>query len=260
MANVKWKLGLYLTSISGYDDASRTATGGTGRSRRSNGRTYTHAKQFTQELRVAPTTVDRFSWVIGGHYFREKLFSSGAAPRCPLSLKPLATVRLTSTIFETEERELAGFATAAFKFTDWAKLSAGARWTVDKKEIDLGAANTAPAAGLNGTTSLLGGRANHCRARCKHPPAKSRAILGASLVVPFDCPRSTSRKKRPSTFTTDEAFAGSMYYGGVNGQSNVSTVKPQRRSMLTNWASRAACSGIDCASSRVFTTITTTSK
>ena len=49
----------------------RTATGGTGPLAQMNGRTYAHAKQFTQELRVAPTTVDPFSSAQLGHvHFR----------------------------------------------------------------------------------------------------------------------------------------------------------------------------------------------
>src|SRR6185437_2357787 len=84
--NVKWEAGpVTFTSITGYENSSRLTGGDSdyGPLEEAVSHAYAHAKQFTEELRIAPTKADRFNWVVGGHYFWESLSSDSATGTLP---------------------------------------------------------------------------------------------------------------------------------------------------------------------------------
>jgi iron complex outermembrane receptor protein len=229
LANIRWELGpgATLTSISAYDDASRTTAGGTGPLEQSDGYAYAHAKQFTQELRLAPTQVDRLSWVVGGHYFREGLFSNTAAATLPAIPQPVGYgTYYSDTAFIQTSQSFAGFANATYDFIEWFRLALGARWTTETKDINLGAVNTGArgAAVWNNVGDWWLRQSVQTPLHVSATQVDSRTWSSPS----FDAsPSFNISKDLMAYFHYGHGFRGGTYYGGVNAQSNVSVVGPE---------------------------------
>ncbi len=124
-----------LRSITGYidiDDIFRTDfTGGVrtgtgfaiGFFRDSEGR----YKQFSQEFQVSGES-GRLDWILGFYYFRER-------NRQVLN-DLLGATALLPTDFRLKTESIAAFGQGTFNFTDTLSLTAGLRWSQDKKELD----------------------------------------------------------------------------------------------------------------------------
>ena len=228
LANVKLDVGpVTFTAISGYDDASRLNTGGTGPLAQNNARTFAHARQFTQELRVAPSKVDRLSWVVGGHYFKEKLFSDAASASLPAIPQPAGYgTYYTSTIYNQKSESVAAFANVSYDFTDWFRLAAGARYTSEKKEIDLNAVNTGArgAASWNNVSNWWARKSVQSPLQQSATQVESNTWSNPSFDV---SPSFNLTRDATAYFHYGRGFRGGTYYGGVNAQANVSTVKPE---------------------------------
>ncbi|MEO6199189.1 MAG: TonB-dependent receptor [Sphingomicrobium sp.] len=91
----------------------------------------TNLRKFTQEVRLASPSNDRFEWMVGGYYTNERGKIDQSIPGINLTtgqqfndpiLGSLATALLTSRY-----RELAGFTNGTFHFTDRFDITAGAR-------------------------------------------------------------------------------------------------------------------------------------
>ncbi|MET0269881.1 MAG: TonB-dependent receptor, partial [Sphingomonas sp.] len=111
----------------------------------SRSRTDLSAEQFTQELRITSPRDDRFNWILGGHYFWED-FASDAT---------VATVGTTAyrdrgagpqrwrhayyqnVLYDQTSRSYALFGSGTFRFTDALSLTAGARYTSEKRSATI---------------------------------------------------------------------------------------------------------------------------
>lgn len=87
-------------------------------------------QKFTQELRLTSKRDGRFFWQLGAYYTYEDAVQSQLATLQQLDGTPypglpvLAALSIPSTY-----EEIAFFANASFRFTDWFKLSAGGRYS-----------------------------------------------------------------------------------------------------------------------------------
>jgi len=228
LANVRWESGpVALTSISAYDDASRTTSGGSGPLEQLDSYAYAHAKQFTEELRLAPTKVDRLSWVIGGHYFREGLFSESAGATLPaIPQLPAYGTYYSDTAFIQNSESFAGFANASYDFYQWFRLALGARWTTETKDINLGAVNT----GARGKAVWNNIGDWWLRTSVQTPlQVSATQVDGRTWSSPsFDVsPSFNISEDVMAYFHYGHGFRGGTFYGGVNAQSNVSVVGPE---------------------------------
>jgi iron complex outermembrane receptor protein len=131
---------LQLVSITGYDKLDReTVSDGDGTPNeisRSHGGFDEH--QVNQELRLASPKSDRFNWIIGGHYFRDRLAADTTTGALPSALN-LQFYRDIAYVLKTES--LAGFVSGTFNVTDRLSISGGLRQTRETKSIDLNTVN-----------------------------------------------------------------------------------------------------------------------
>ena len=111
--------------------------------------------QFTQEFQALGKALDdRLNWIVGAFYYKEKANQS-------FLNDDLAAFFLTyePSAFSTTSRSLAGYAQAEYEIIDGLKLSAGIRYTNDKKTFN-GLSPTAPGLGAPLATSITGTKAN----------------------------------------------------------------------------------------------------
>jgi iron complex outermembrane receptor protein len=142
--NIEWTPGDYtLTSITAWDkgdnlsiaDADYTNFEG------SRSRTDLSSEQFTQEFRITSPREDRFNWILGAHYFWEDFHSDATT----------ATVGTTAyldrgtgpqrwrhayyqnVLYDQKAKSYAAFGSGTFEITDALSLTAGARYTSEKR-------------------------------------------------------------------------------------------------------------------------------
>ena len=90
------------------------------------------ANQFSQELRLNGAVSDRFQWLFGLHYFRETaeidfgVFNLVVDPTTPV----------LETFSQTETKSYAAFGQGQYNLTDNLRLSAGLRYTYDRKDLN----------------------------------------------------------------------------------------------------------------------------
>jgi iron complex outermembrane recepter protein len=110
-----------------------------------------YARQFTQEVRLASTSNDAFKWLVGGFYLTEKLDSFSAfeafaefnpTPGVPyLDLTGATTggipVFRVDKFYRQNTRSFALFGQASYELTDRLKVTVGARYSWDRKDINL---------------------------------------------------------------------------------------------------------------------------
>jgi iron complex outermembrane receptor protein len=89
---------------------------------------HTRQNQISEELQYSGTIGERLNFVLGGFFFREKAYESILFD---FALSPLFTYtsHQTSTSY-------AAFAQADYKILDWLTLTAGGRFSHDKKVVD----------------------------------------------------------------------------------------------------------------------------
>ncbi len=150
--NVTKEIGDYsLVSITSYDNIARLAITDNDNSPLPVAVQYRAVKsnQATQELRLSSPSTDVFSWTVGGHFFHENFASNsvGAA----LVQNPIGTggpastqnrTNFQNTVFAQHTTSYAVFGEGTYNFTDDFRISGGARWTQDQKNIDLQSVST----------------------------------------------------------------------------------------------------------------------
>ncbi len=97
----------------------------------------TNLKKFTQEFRLASPSNDRFEWMVGAFYTKEK----GSIDQAFLGVNidtgqpfsdPVLGV-LATAIVDSTYREFAGFANVTWHVTDRFDITAGGRWSQNKQ-------------------------------------------------------------------------------------------------------------------------------
>ena len=228
--NAKYEAGpVTITSISGYENASRLTQGGSGSDPLpiAEAQSLGHAKQFTEEVRVAPTKADRFNWVFGGHYFWESLYSNSVAATLPFI--PAVTGYGSfygDTQFEEHTQTFAGFLHAAYDFVDWFRLAAGFRWTNDTKSIHLIDVNS----GARGAAVFNNPAAWWLPASVSSPlgVAATQDTTQSWNAPTFDVSPTVNIGKDLTTFFRfARGFRSGTFNGSVTAQSNVSVVNPE---------------------------------
>lgn len=96
----------------------------------------TNSKKFTQEVRLASADNDRFEWLVGGYYTREKgyLFQEYITV-APGTLNPITTPLglLAEVILASKYQEYAGFANATVHFGNRVHVDLGGRYSHNKQ-------------------------------------------------------------------------------------------------------------------------------
>ncbi|WP_165799470.1 TonB-dependent receptor [Sphingomonas oleivorans] len=90
------------------------------------------SRTFTNELRLASPDGDRLGWIVGAYYLHDKTNSFGQ-----LGLYSPVNFGVDGAAydFDVKTRNLAGFASLSFQITPRLKLTAGGRYTWEKKSI-----------------------------------------------------------------------------------------------------------------------------
>jgi iron complex outermembrane recepter protein len=143
-ANIAYDFGgATLKSITGYSDFKTTRTQDTDFSSSQIGADYqfTSAKTLSQELQLVSNGKGPLEYVLGAYYFRDKLngtfINEQFVQVVPGDTRP-AAVRQGAGFyqeFRAKTRSLAGYAQASYAITEKLKLTAGIRYTQDKKDF-----------------------------------------------------------------------------------------------------------------------------
>jgi len=228
--NVKYEAGpVAFTSISGYEHSSRLTGGDADYGPLSEQVThvYAEAKQFTEEIRVAPSKPERFNWVVGGHYFWEALSSNTATGSLPGIPQPAAYgTFLDVTPFIQHTWTFAGFLHGSYDITKWFRFAAGARWTNETKSINLASYNT----GARGAAVWNNvGEWWLPQSLQTHVYQVATQTTTRTWNAPtFDVSPSIDITPDLTTyFHYGHGFRGGTFNGGVTAQSNVSVVSPE---------------------------------
>ncbi|WP_454256256.1 TonB-dependent receptor [Pseudomonas sp. Marseille-Q8238] len=136
-----WDLdGYTLTSISGYEKGRSTSESDGDNSPQEVSRSYGRQEVdlFSQELRLASPRSDRLNWITGVHYYYQDMenFSAGGSLNVP-DLYPGTVPNYNNNEWTGENESLGVFASATYNFTDDFNLTAGVRWTDERKEIQI---------------------------------------------------------------------------------------------------------------------------
>lgn len=91
----------------------------------------TNVSKFTQEVRLASPSNDRFEWMVGGYYTHEKGKIDQSIPGVDLTTRQIFTIplidSLATALLTSKYRELAGFTNATLHLTSRFDVTAGAR-------------------------------------------------------------------------------------------------------------------------------------
>lgn len=95
----------------------------------------TDVRKFTQELRLASPSNDRFEWLVGGYYTREKgLIDQGLVAVAPGTLTPLTGLpQIADVTLASLYKEYAGFANATVHFGERFDLTFGGRYSYNRQ-------------------------------------------------------------------------------------------------------------------------------
>ncbi|MCG6119447.1 MAG: TonB-dependent receptor, partial [Blastomonas sp.] len=98
----------------------------------------TKVERFTQELRLQSAPSDRFEWLVGAYYTREKgLINQDFAAYIPGSLTVITELPLLgASILNSRYREIAGFANATVHFGERFNLTFGGRYSENKQRAN----------------------------------------------------------------------------------------------------------------------------
>ena len=158
-ANIAYDFGgVTLKSITGYSDFKTTRTQDTDFSSSQIGADYqfTSAKTFSQELQFVSNGRGPLGYVVGAYYFKDKLNGTFINQQfiqiVPGDTRP-AAVRQAGGFyqeFRAKTESIAVYAQASYAITDKLKLTAGVRYTRDKKDFQFANANSVlPLTGAN---------------------------------------------------------------------------------------------------------------
>jgi iron complex outermembrane recepter protein len=171
-ANLAYDFGpVTLKSITGYTDFGAIRTSDTDFSGNQVGVDFqdTRAKTFSQELQLISSDKDSpLTYVLGAYYFKDKLtgiFINQQYPRIISNVTPNLNLAANGGGFYDQQRgeteSYAAYAQASYAITEQLKLTAGVRYTRDKKDFAFANANAIlPTAGTpptpQGTAITLG--------------------------------------------------------------------------------------------------------
>ena len=94
-----------------------------------------NTETFTQELQIGGAQTTPFQWIAGVYYYDEKSFEQLLLTS--LNAAGVATsIQATSGVQDRMTKSYAGYAQASLNVTDALKLTAGGRYTRDKKQLD----------------------------------------------------------------------------------------------------------------------------
>lgn len=142
---LKWQLGkLALTSITAYEDWEQEAftDGDNTPLEISRGYSDAKSKQVSQEFRLASPREDRWNWLTGLHLFKEDIDSYAATARLPNGSVPQLAGSsqpnaYSDTDFNHETKSFAIFGSTTYNFTEQFDATVGARWSTEKKKLDI---------------------------------------------------------------------------------------------------------------------------
>lgn len=138
---LNWDFNDYtLTSISGYEHGRSTSQSDGDNSPQEISRSYGRQEVdlFSQEVRLASPRRDRLNWITGVHYYYQDMenFSAGGSLNVP-GLYPGTTPTYNNNHWTGENESLGVFASTTYNFTEDFNVTAGVRWTDERKDIDL---------------------------------------------------------------------------------------------------------------------------
>jgi iron complex outermembrane recepter protein len=151
-ANFAYDFGpVTVKSITGYTDFGAIRTSDTDFSANQVGVDFqdTRAKTFSQEIQVLSKASDSpLTYVVGAYYFKDKLtgiFINQQYPRIIRNVAPNLTLPANGGGFYDQQRaeteSYAGYAQASYAVSERLKLTAGIRYTSDKKDFAFANAN-----------------------------------------------------------------------------------------------------------------------
>jgi iron complex outermembrane receptor protein len=143
--------GVTLKSITGYTDFGAIRTSDTDFSGNQIGIDFqdTRAKTFSQEVQLLSSDKgSKLTWVLGGYYFKDKLtgiFINQQVPRIIRNVTPNLNLAQNGGGFYDQQRakteSIAFYGQATYSLTDQLRLTAGIRYTEDKKDFAFANAN-----------------------------------------------------------------------------------------------------------------------
>jgi iron complex outermembrane receptor protein len=153
-ADLTYRLpGLTLKSITGFADFAAARTSDTDFSASTIGRDYqkTTAKTFSQELQALSDTQGPLSYVAGVYFFKDKLLGRFINQQEPRTIRssalnaPLTLAQNGAGFFDLQQPETestAAYGQLSFRATNALSLTAGVRYTRDKKSFKFANANS----------------------------------------------------------------------------------------------------------------------
>ncbi|WP_323815396.1 TonB-dependent receptor [Cellvibrio sp. NN19] len=140
--NLNWALGdgYELTSITAYEGYENESISDSDNTPLEISRGYSNAKtsQRSQEIRLASPKFEEYNWVLGAHYFADRIDSDSATATLPTAQKPTGRVdAYGDTFYRHDSESYALFGNLTYNFTDRFSLTSGLRWSNEEKSIDL---------------------------------------------------------------------------------------------------------------------------
>lgn len=141
-ATVNWTFGDYtLTSVSAYEEGQRILTGGAAIPV-PNLVSYatSDASQISQEVRLASPSEGRFSWILGGYFFKEDLeagTTDGTVADIPVGTPGRRVKAYRTAPYTQGTTAYALFANATYNVTDRFNVTGGVRWSLEQKDFHL---------------------------------------------------------------------------------------------------------------------------
>lgn len=145
--NLDWDVGgLTLTSISAYNDFDHRSILGTQVAHEGT-HTFSQldAKIINQEIRLASPDSGRLRWIVGAHYYHEKLQSEAVTALLPNDVG--LTPSYSNTQFVQKNNSYGLFANVTYTILPELELILGGRYTWEDKAIDLNTLGTAAGSG-----------------------------------------------------------------------------------------------------------------
>lgn len=142
LINLNWQLdgGYELTAISAYEGYENKSHSDSDNTPLEISRGYTDAKtsQLSQEIRLASPRDQHYHWVVGAHYFTDRIDSDAASGTLPTAQKPVGRANAYSdTVYRHDSESYALFGNLTYNVTERLALTGGLRWSREEKSIDL---------------------------------------------------------------------------------------------------------------------------
>ncbi|MRW90677.1 TonB-dependent receptor plug domain-containing protein [Duganella sp. FT80W] len=227
-----WNLGRNeLTSITSYERVARTTNGDGDATPLEISRSHADisARQSAQELRLASPRSDQLNWIVGAHYFTEKLDnnnSSGNLPGVQTIATPTGTIptAYNNLSLQQDTKSYALFGSLTYNFSERFNLTGGLRWTSESKDIALSRVANSGTVSYNNTAEWW-----------KRSSVSSTLLTTATQNADTTWKAATWDLTPQYKFSQDvsayaraaKGFRGGGYNGGVTTQSTVAVVSPE---------------------------------